>query len=96
MGELVVLVGILHETGRPADSDEQTVRPAYFHFVNTPLPVSQDAARTNDQVINPGSDCTHFMRTDEYPERVVLFRHAPETATRLGQVNLATPPVMMK
>jgi hypothetical protein len=36
------------------------------------------------------------MRTDEYPERVVLFRHAPETATRLGQVNLATPPVMMK
>src|SRR4051812_28273710 len=83
--------GFPHQLGRPADADQQSIRPADADFVEAPFAVAQDAAGTDDQIVHPGSDGVDVGRADENAEGVVLLRHTPRAGSRLGQVHLTTP-----
>lgn len=78
--------------GGPADANQHPVRPGNADFVQTPRAVTENAARSNDQVINARRDLIDIGRANEDAERVVLGGDLPGSGPSLGQMDLAMPP----
>jgi hypothetical protein len=81
---------VLHQSGRPADTNKKAVRAAQPYLIEAPLSVPQDSSGTNDQIVHTGCNCVDVGRSDEDSEWIVLLRHAPGTLASLREVYLAT------
>src|ERR1700735_439731 len=88
-GELLVL--LVHQARGPSNTNEKAVRPANPNFVQSPFPVAQDAARADDEVIDPLGNGIDVRSADENTKGIILFRHLPRTASRLRQMHFAVP-----
>ncbi len=83
-------ISVWHELGRPADAHQKAVWPAYSDLVQAPFAVTQDASRTDYQVLYSRGDGCNVRRANENAKRIV-FRNAPWAGSCLGQVYLAAP-----
>lgn len=85
-----VVLMVLHQLRRPADTNKKAVRAAYPYLIEAPLSVPQDSSGPNDQVIHPGRNCIDVGRSDEDSEWIALLRDAPGALSSLREMHLAT------